>query len=100
MARRIVPWLVVALMLAGCSSGATPGPSSLPAGTYTSKVFKPAVTYTLPSGWDNPNDTADYLDLTPAGSDVGGIFLFRDPQVASQDSLCPATPAAGIIANK
>ncbi len=101
MIRRLSPLLLAVALVSGCSPGGTPAPpapSSLPAGTYTSKAFTPAVTYTLPAGWENPNDASDYLDLLPAGSDVGGIYLFRDPQPASQDSACPQSPAPGIIA--
>ncbi len=98
MARRIAPWLTTLLLLAGCSSGATPGPSSLPAGTYTSHAFAPAVTYTLPAGWENPSDFADFYELRPAGSDLGGLYLFRDPSPASQDASCPRSPAPGIMA--
>ena len=95
--RRLAP-LLLAVLMAGCSTGGTPAPSSLAPGTYSSKAFTPAVTYTLPAGWENPNDTASYLDLLPAGSDIGGLYLFRDPQPASQDSACPDSPAPNIIA--
>ncbi len=98
MTRRLASLMLLAALLAGCSAGSTPAPSSLPAGTYTSKAFQPPVTYTVPTGWDNPNDTADYYDIVPAGSNLGGIFLFRDPRPASQDASCPASPAPSIIA--
>jgi hypothetical protein len=101
--RRLLPLLLAVSSVAACSVSASPSPSSLAAGTYTSKAFQPTVTYTLPTGWVQPNDTADYfdlvpVDLAPAGTNIGGIFLFRDPQPASQDSACPASPAPGIIA--
>ena len=97
--RRLAPLLLAAALVGACTSGGTPAPSSMAAGTYTSKAFTPAVTYTVPGGWDNPNDTSDYLDLVPAGSQVGGLYLFRDPQPASQDASCPQSPAPNIIAN-
>lgn len=99
MTRRLAPLLLAALLVSACSGGGTPAPSSMGAGTYTSKVFSPAVTYTVPAGWDNANDTAVYLDLVPAGSNAGGLYLFRDPQPASQDSTCPESPAPNIIAS-
>ncbi len=98
MTRRLAATLFLALLTAGCSAGATPAPSSLAAGTYTSKVFTPAATYTLPTGWTNPDDSAVFLSLVPAGSDYAGTYLFRNPQPASQDSSCPESPAPGIMA--
>ena len=93
---------ILAVALAGCGGSgpttapASPPPSALPAGTYTSASFQPAVTFTLPDGWTKPLDSAAYLELRPAGSDVTGIFLFRDAQAASQDPACPATPEPGV----
>ena len=93
--------LVAGLLVMGCgSSGSSPAAgaaaSALPAGTYTSRVFQPAVTFTLPAGWDNPADLAVYFQVRPAGSDVAGIHLFRDPRPASQDASCPETAQAGV----
>ncbi len=106
MARGLLPSLAVALLIgalvAGCagSSGATAGtspkPSPLPPGTYASRSFQPAVTFTLPAGWENPSDASTYFQLQPAGSDVTGIHLFRDPRAASQDASCPTIPEASI----
>ncbi len=101
---RRASWLGMVVLLAACggSSGATatppatPAPSALPAGTYTSQVFKPAVTFTLPAGWANPADQVDYFNLQPVASDVIGIHFFRDPQAASQDASCPTTPQPGV----
>jgi hypothetical protein len=57
---------LVAALLAGCAgtSGeakpvSTPAPSALHAGTYTSAAFRPAVTYTVPSGWRIVTDVSD-----------------------------------------
>jgi hypothetical protein len=74
---------------------ATPA-SALPAGTYTSRSFAPAVTFTLPDGWTNPTDTGTYLALYPAGNDLAGVHLFRDPQAASQAETCPSTAEPGV----
>ncbi len=99
----LVVAVIVAALLAACGSGsgaATPAPSlaasALPAGAYTSRAFQPAVTFTLPPGWTNPSDAADYFALQPAGSDATGIHLFRDPQAASQDAACPTAAEAGV----
>ena len=91
--------IVAAALLAGCAAAAAPapsGPTALPAGTYTSRAFQPPVTYTLPAGWWNPSDTADYLALQPVESDLVGIHLFRDPLPASQDPVCPTTAQPGV----
>ena len=85
---------------AGGASGATASPqaSAVPAGTYTSKAFKPAITLTLPDGWAIPSDQSDYYAVIPAGSDIVGINFFRDPKPASQDASCPLTAQEGVAA--
>jgi hypothetical protein len=109
-------WIVALVLLAGCSgrsgvdltaASATPppaaeAPSAAPAGTYTSTAFQPPVTYTLPEGWQKPSDTPAYFALQPAGSSVAGIFLFRDPQPASQDAACTvaAEPDVGTLSTE
>ena len=103
MQRRAVS-LLLATLLAGCAGApgvggtpaASPAASALPAGTYASRAFQPAVTYTLPEGWENPFDAADYFALRPAGSKVAGIHLFRDPRAMSQDAACPTTAEPGV----
>jgi hypothetical protein len=94
---------LVAGLLAGCSgtSGTatpvpTPAPSALPAGTYTSSAFRPAVTYTVPAGWRIVSDSSDYFALQPVGSEITGIHLFRDPLAASQDAACPTIAEPGV----
>lgn len=94
--------LALVLVVAGCGgSSATPaagGPaaSPLPAGTYTSSAFQPPATYTLPDGWTLASDTARYLQLHPAETDVMGIHLFRDAVAASQDPACPTSAEPGV----
>jgi len=94
--------IVLSLVVAACGgSGApgspTPAPESpLPAGTYTSAVFQPAVTFTVPDGWVLASDSADYLQLRPADQDLLGIHLFRGAGAASQDPSCPIEPAPGV----
>ena len=101
--------LVSAALAAGCAPGGaartgSPQPSGLAPGTYTSNVFQPAVTFTVPSGWELVGDSLSaagavpvYVELRPAGSEVVGIHFFRDPAAASQDPACPETaePAVG-----
>lgn len=99
---RRASWALAIVLLAGCGGGpaATPGTSAAPQplapGTYVSRTFQPAVTYTVPAGWWSPSDSAAYFALQPVGSDVVGIHLFRDPLPASQDLSCPTTAQAGV----
>ncbi len=106
MCRRLL-WLLaiaalVAALVAACGGSASgspstnPAASALPAGTHTSKTFQPAVTFTVPAGWSNPADSATYFQLIPAGSEIAGIHLFRDPAPASQDAACPDAPEPGV----
>jgi hypothetical protein len=47
-------------------------------GTYTSQSFEPALTFTVPAGWNNPWDTGGEFDLwTPGWSD--GAYMFGHP---------------------
>ena len=39
------------------------------AGTHTTRSFKPALTYTIPVGWTNFNDTTGNFGLVPPGGD-------------------------------
>lgn len=94
---------LVAALLAGCAGAPsaatpvpTPAPSVLPAGTYTSAAFQPAVTYTVPTGWRIASDSSDYFALQPVDSEITGIHFFRDPLAASQDAACPTTPEPGV----
>ena len=75
------------LAFAGIAAGSRP---SSPAAS-TSRAFQPALTYTLPPGWENPEDLADFFRLRPTGPESEGIYLFRDPTPASQDASCPET---------
>lgn len=98
--------IVLATLVAGCGLGgtpeptappATPAPTGLTAGDYTTASFRPPVTASLPDGWRIAADEADYAALGPATSDVVGIHLFRSPLPASQASDCPqeAVPDVG-----
>lgn len=98
--------LALTLLLAACggtspppaqpSADATPAATAMPAGTYTSTVFQPAVTYTVPDGWVVVGDSPKSFQLAPAGNEVDGIYLFRDVSAASQDPSCPDQAEPGI----
>ncbi len=92
--------LALALLFAACGGADLPPPQAsqaattppatpMPAGTYTSSAFQPAVTYTVPDGWVTVGDAAKSFQLSPADSDIDGIYLFRDVSAASQDATCP-----------
>src|SRR5918996_1253542 len=56
-------------------------------GTYTSQRFEPALTFTVPPGWNNPWDTRGAFDLWTPGWDPGttlfdypGLSVRRDPR--------------------
>lgn len=101
MHRRILA-VAMALSVAACGGTAAPPASSgaaaspLDAGTYTSTAFQPAVTFTVPGGWEKASDSATYLQLRPVGSDVAGIHFFRDAVAASQDASCPTAAQPGV----
>ena len=54
-------------------------------GTYTAQRFEPALTFTVPAGWNNPLDTRGSFDLWTRGWSRGndpddpGIYLFYHP---------------------
>ena len=101
MHRRVLA-VAMALSVAACGgSPATSAPSGpagspLPAGPYTSAAFQPAVTFTVPDGWELATDAPTYLQLRPLDSEVAGIHLFRDAVAASQDASCPTTAEPGV----
>lgn len=43
------------------------------AGTYTTNVFKPTLTYSVPDGWANLEDLAGNFLLLPPGSQLNGV---------------------------
>lgn len=97
--------LLLIPLVAGCSAlpfgKSSPSPTTLaqlPAGAHTTTSFQPVTTYTVPAGWVNPTDVADYFNLFPATdtSQSNGVHLFHNPQPLSQDPTCPSTAQAGV----
>jgi hypothetical protein len=93
----------IAVIAGACSGGTTASPpsggsaaSALPAGTYTSIAFAPALTFTVPDGWEKASDQPAYLQLRPLGDEVVGIHLFRDPVAMSQEASCPLEAEPGV----
>jgi hypothetical protein len=110
--RALLPALLVAAMVAACgSSAAPPQPTQAPApsdptcpsqgntcigplspGPHTSISLRPGLRYTVPAGWRNDADRPTSFELRPDGFRNGGLFLFRDVTVASQDEACTRVP--------
>jgi hypothetical protein len=98
--------LALVLVVAACGGAAVPpatapaasGPpaTAMPAGTYTSTSFGPALTFTVPAGWEVANDSSGYLELRPLGSVDAGIHVFRDIKAASQAADCPTSAEPGV----
>ena len=98
--------VAVALLVAACGgtslppaaseAASQPAATALPAGTYTSTAFQPAVTFTLPDGWRIVGDSPKFFQLGPAANDIDGIYLFRDVSAASQDPACPDAAEPGV----
>jgi hypothetical protein len=109
--------LVTAILalLAGCASGnpavptptaassSTQGPSApvrpvphlpLPAGTYTSEVFKTPLTYTVPAGWKMFEDEAGQFGLALVANDRPCVCVWRDVSVAAKS--CAESPEPGV----
>jgi hypothetical protein len=98
---RFAVLIVVAVLATACSGGAAspssaPAASALPAGTYTSAALGPTLTFTLPDGWETGPDQSGYLRIRPAGDEVVGIHLFRDPVAMSQAASCPLEAEPGV----
>jgi hypothetical protein len=125
--------VVVAVAAAGCGAAAgTPSPGVTPAptpvatlastprptcynpnggeclgpvaaGTYTTVIFQPTLTYTVPDGWQNCEDTPGNFCLIPPGGTLADIdsdvedFLGVYTQVAANAPGCNegADPAVG-----
>jgi hypothetical protein len=114
--RALIPALVVAAIVAACG-GATPPPQATQAaapadpvcpsegntcvgpltpGPHTSISFQPQLRYTVPAGWRNDADRTSSYELRPAGFQNGGLFLFTNVAIASQDEACTRVPATDI----
>src|SRR5689334_8891268 len=74
-------------------------------GTYKTVVFRPTLTYTVPAGWTNVEDTPGNFLLVPARGDLPGVnagtsdFIGVYTSVAAEAHSCNPRPAAGIAAH-
>ncbi len=62
----------------------------------------PEFAYEVPSGWRNDTDLPGNYLLRPVDFEAGGVYLFRDIAIASQDPSCPrvAAPELGTSARE
>lgn len=74
---------------------------ALQAGTYTTRVFRPTVTYTVPDGWINAEDLPGNFQLYRQGDDQSGalggsyIGIYQDGHAASQECREVSQPDVG-----
>ena len=64
----------------------------LAAGTYTTSVFQPTLTYRLPAGWGNFEDLPGNFLLIPPGGYVTGVGSDRSDYVGVYTSIAAQTP--------
>jgi hypothetical protein len=64
---------VLAAMFAGTARSTPTGAGSLKPGTHTTSYFRPALTYTVPAGWNNFCDSPGDVCFTPPGGNPGGV---------------------------
>ncbi len=84
---------VVSPSLAPCPNpegGACLGP--LQPGTYTTVVFQPSITYQVPAGWANYEDTPGNFLLVPPGNDLPGVNAGTSDYIGIYASIVAATP--------
>jgi len=119
--RRLCRKLVLALaatallVLVGCSSHDANGGSStpsttasgtvrpvpnqlLPPGTYTSEIFKPPVTYTVPAGWKMFEDEPGQFGLGLGAGEGPCVCFWRDVRAASTECVEEPQPGVGASA--
>jgi len=62
---------------------------SLAAGTYKTRVFHPAITYTVPAGWKNYEDTPGNFLLVPPHGDLPGVNAGTSDFIGIYSSVAP-----------
>jgi len=67
----------------------------LPAGTYTSEVFKTPLTYTVPAGWKMFEDEPGQFGLALVANDGPCVCVWRDVAVAAKSCVEEPEPGVG-----
>ena len=65
------------------------------AGTYTTQLFSPTLTYTVPAGWGNLEDMAGNFLLLPPGSTLRGVNPGTSDYLGVYTSVVAAGPCTG-----
>jgi len=76
---------------------------TLAAGTYKTRVFHPGITYTVPAGWRNYEDTPGNFLLVPPGGNLPGVNAGTSDFIGIYTSVAPPNGcedgvAAGAVA--
>ena len=99
---------VAATASAAPSRPACPNPEGgkclgvLSAGTYSTVVFHPSITYLVPDGWANYEDTPGNFLLVPPGNSLDGVnagtsdYIGIYTDVAAAAPACDEGPADGV----
>jgi hypothetical protein len=67
----------------------------VPAGTHTTRSFKPALTYTIPVGWTNFNDAEGNFGLVPPGGDWQAIDAGKSDYLGVFQRIAPTGSRCG-----
>jgi hypothetical protein len=73
----------------------------IPAGRYTTKIFTPQLTYTVPAGWSNLEDTPGNFLLVPPGGHLEGVNAGTSDFIGVYTSVvpiagCKSSPPPGV----
>jgi tRNA A-37 threonylcarbamoyl transferase component Bud32 len=67
----------------------------VPAGTHTTRTFKPALTYALPVGWTNFNDSPGNFGLVPRGGDWTAVDAGKSDYFGVFQRIAPTGSRCG-----
>jgi tRNA A-37 threonylcarbamoyl transferase component Bud32 len=65
------------------------------AGTHTTRSFKPALTYTIPVGWTNFNDSKGNFGLVPPGGDWQAVDSGKSDRLGVFQRIAPTATLCG-----
>ena len=65
------------------------------AGTHTTRSFKPALTYTIPVGWTNFNDSTGNFGFVPPGGDWKAVDAGKSDYLGVFQRIAPTATLCG-----
>ncbi len=65
------------------------------AGTHTTRSFKPALTYTIPVGWTNFNDSTGNFGFVPPGGDWQAVDVGKSDYLGVFQRIAPTATLCG-----